>query len=189
MATTTPHIIFIFDPDFRPEVEKHSGTPVSACFQCMKCTNGCPITYAMDIMPNRLMRMIQLGLRDRVLSSSTIWICASCETCTTRCPNDIDVARVMDCLRQMSLRSKTVAEPHVPVFHQAFLEALRRTGRVHELEIIARYKLKSGNLMADARLGWEMFKRGRLKLLPKTIAGLREVRRIFDRAGEGSAEP
>lgn len=169
------------DHSFLAEIEKHSGTPVSACFHCMKCTNGCPISYAMDIVPNRLMRMIQLGLRERVLSSSTIWICASCETCTTRCPNDIDVARVMDSLRQMSLKAGSVAEPQVPMFHEAFLAALKSAGRVHELEMLARFKLKRGNLLADARLGWEMFKRGRLKLIPEDIAGLHEVRQIFER--------
>jgi heterodisulfide reductase subunit C len=174
------------DPGFRTEVERQSAAPVSACFQCMKCTNGCPVSYAMDIAPNRLMRMIQLGLRQRVLSSSTIWICASCETCTTRCPNDIDVARVMDCLRQMSLKVGIVAEPRIPIFHQAFLAALKRTGRVHELEMITRYKLKSRNLLADARLGWEMFKRGRLKLIPEGISGINEVRKIFEQAEERS---
>ena len=175
------------DPGFRADVEKRSGALVSACFHCMKCTNGCPISYAMDIVPNRLMRMIQLGLRDRVLSSSTIWICASCETCTTRCPNDIDVARVMDSLRQMSVKADTVAEPQVPMFHDAFLAALKRTGRVHELEMIARYKLKNRNLLADARLGWEMFKRGRLKLFPEKIAEVKEVRHIFEQAEERSS--
>ncbi len=172
----------LLDHGFLAKVERRSGTPVSACFHCLKCTNGCPISYAMDIVPNRLMHMIQLGLRERVLSSSIIWICASCETCTTRCPNDIDVARVMDSLRQMSLEAGSVAEPQVPMFHEAFLAALKRTGRVHELEMITRYKLKSRNLLADARLGWEMFKRGRLKLIPKNIAGLHEVRQIFEKA-------
>ena len=174
----------MLDPGFRVEVERLSGAPVSTCFQCMKCTNGCPVSYAMDIAPNRLMRMIQIGMRERVLSSSMIWICASCETCTTRCPNDIDVARVMDSLRQMSLKAKTVAEPRVPMFHNAFLAALKRTGRVHELEMISRYKIKSRNLLADARLGWEMFKRGRLKLIPEKIARLDEVREIFEQSEE-----
>ncbi|MBW2308536.1 MAG: 4Fe-4S dicluster domain-containing protein [Deltaproteobacteria bacterium] len=178
MAESNPQTFL--DPGFRAEVDKRSGTPVSACFHCIKCTNGCPISYAMDIVPNRLMRMIQLGLRHRVLSSSTIWICASCETCTTRCPNDIDVARVMDSLRQMSLKAGTVAEPQIPMFHEAFLAVVKSTGRVHELEMLVRYKLKSGNLLSDVRLGWEMFKRGRLKLIPDNIARLHEVRRIFE---------
>lgn len=171
-----------FDRDFRAEVEKHSGTPVSACFQCVKCTNGCPINYAMDIMPNRLIRMVQLGFRQRVLSSRTIWICASCETCTTRCPNDIDVARVMDTLRRMSIKSGDVAEPRVVMFHEAFLAAVKRTGRVHELEMLARFKLKTGDLLADAGLGWEMFKRGRIKLLPGRISRRHEIKRIFEQA-------
>src|SRR3990172_4909871 len=88
--------------DFLVDVEARSGQKVSACYQCRKCTNGCPLAFAMDVMPNQVMRMAQLGLGEELLGCKTIWICASCQTCTTRCPNDIDIAHLMDSLRQMS---------------------------------------------------------------------------------------
>jgi len=91
-------------PSLRKRIEELSGQKISACFQCEKCTNGCPVTFAMDIVPHKVIRLLHLGLINEVLHSDTIWVCASCETCTTRCPNDIDIARIMDTLRQMSQR-------------------------------------------------------------------------------------
>jgi len=85
MATSEDFLENI-NPAFLEEVEGGSGVKVSACFQCRKCTNGCPVTFAMDLYPDQVMRYIQLGIREPVLNSSTIWVCASCETCTTRCP-------------------------------------------------------------------------------------------------------
>lgn len=164
--------------EFLAEVESRSGVRVSACFQCEKCTSGCPVVYAMDLPPNVLVRHVQLGQRDRVLSSETIWICASCITCSTRCPNDIDLAHVMDALRRMSMEQGTVSLPHVQAFHRSFMEALATHGRIHEIELITRYKLRTGTYLEDARLGKELFVRGRVNFLPERVRGVREVREI-----------
>jgi heterodisulfide reductase subunit C len=169
------------DGSFLAEVERLSGVPVSACFHCEKCTSGCPVSYAMDLPPNILIRHIQLGQREKVLTSETIWICASCITCSTRCPNDIDLAHVMDTLRRMSVKSGTVSIPRVKAFHEAFMKAIRTHGRVHEIELIARYKIKTMSFLEDMDLGREMFTRGRIRLIPERIRGLKEVRKMVER--------
>jgi heterodisulfide reductase subunit C len=176
------------DPLIRPEcgflaaVEERCGEKVSRCYHCRKCTNGCPVAFAMDVLPNQAMRMIQLGLEDELLRSRTIWVCASCQTCTTRCPNDIDIARVMDCLRQLSQEAGVApGEPNVARFHRAFLDSIRRHGRVSELEMVAQYKLASMDLFSNAKLGWEMLKRGKLKFLPENVRDRAEIRRMFDK--------
>lgn len=169
------------DGSFLAEVERLSGVSVSACFHCEKCTSGCPVSYAMDLPPNLLIRYIQLGQREKVLASETIWICASCITCSTRCPNDIDLAHVMDILRRMSMEQGTVSLPRVRAFHEAFMRAIRANGRVHELEMIARYKFKTKSFFEDMDLGREMFARGRIRLLPEKINGRKEVREILNR--------
>ena len=87
------------------EVEKSSGENVSICYQCMKCSCGCPVTFAMDYLPNQIIHMIRIGLKDEVLKCASIWVCTSCETCTTRCPNDIDIAKIMDAMKIASLKS------------------------------------------------------------------------------------
>ena len=165
-------------------MEARSGEKVTRCYQCRKCTNGCPLAFAMDLLPNQIMHMLQLGLHDDVFSSRTIWICASCQTCTTRCPNDIDIAHLMDCLRQMSLERGAVSEERqVVTFHQAFLDSVRRHGRMFELGLALRYKLATRDFFGDVKLSWKMLKRGKLRLLPTNIKGKREVRRMFNEAG------
>jgi heterodisulfide reductase subunit C len=134
----------------------------------------------MDYKPNQIMQMVSLGMKDRVLSSKTIWVCASCYTCSTRCPNDIDIAKVMDWLRQTGTREGVPpAEKDVALFHSTFLEAIRSHGRVHELSMMARYKQKTGKWMEDFKLGWRMFAKGKLKLFPSGIRGKKEVKGFF----------
>ena len=88
---------------FVRQVEEISGQNLLACNQCGKCSAGCPVVAAMDILPSQVIRMAQLGMEE-VLESNTIWICASCLTCATRCPKGVDVPRLMEALRQISLR-------------------------------------------------------------------------------------
>ena len=163
-------------------VEARSGQKVSRCYQCRKCTNGCPVAFTLDLMPNQVMRMVQLGLGDELLRSKTIWVCASCQTCTTRCPNEIDIAHVMDTLRQMSREAGVPpGEANVVKFHKAFLDSIRRHGRVSELEMVGLYKLAARDFFSfgDTKVAWEMFKRGKLKLWPENIQGKEEVRNMF----------
>lgn len=163
-------------------VEARSGEKVSLCYQCRRCTNGCPLTFAMDFMPNQVMRLVQLGLRDEVLGANTSWVCASCQICTTRCPNDIDIAHLMDTLRQMSLEAGLpAAEEKVGKFHDAFLASVRRHGRVFELGMVLRYKLATWDLFGDANVGWKMFKSGKLHLLPANVRGKDEIRKMFEK--------
>jgi len=129
--------------------------------------------------------MAQLGLKERVLDSTTIWLCASCETCATRCPNDIDIVKVMDTLRQTALREGRTQQTKLPLFHATFLDVIKSKGKIHELMLILRYTLTSGDifkfkkLFKDMILGVKMFLRGRLAILPARIKGVAEVKRIF----------
>jgi len=138
----------------------------------------------MDIPPHKVMRSIQYGLKNPVLGSDTIWVCASCETCTTRCPNGIDIAHVMDTLRQISRREHIPAsKKDVPIFHSTFNASMKRWGRVHEMEMAALYTLKSAGLsglIKQSRLGWEMLRKGKIKFLPYRILGHKGVRNIFN---------
>ncbi|HIE52683.1 MAG TPA: heterodisulfide reductase [Armatimonadetes bacterium] len=170
---------------FLREVEEASGQKISPCYQCVKCSNGCPVNFAMDFLPHQLLRMIQVGLKEKVLQSSTIWLCASCETCTTRCPNDIDLAGLMDILRQMAVREGVpLGQENILLFHTLFLSAIRARGRLYEVGLIGRYKLRSGAWLQDLALGWEMFRRGKLKLRPSTVQSQEQIRAIFARAAE-----
>jgi heterodisulfide reductase subunit C len=88
---------------FVARVEEISGQDLLSCNQCGKCSAGCPVVAAMDLLPSQVIRMAQLGMED-VLECNTIWICASCLTCVTRCPKGVDLPRLMEALRQIALR-------------------------------------------------------------------------------------
>jgi heterodisulfide reductase subunit C len=91
---------------FLDAVERRAGTPVSACFQCHKCSTGCPVGPEMDLLSSQIMRLIHLGAEEELLQSRAIWLCASCEACSTRCPMEIEIAAVMDTLRMMAVEQK-----------------------------------------------------------------------------------
>jgi heterodisulfide reductase subunit C len=181
--------------DWLAELEKSSGESASVCYQCKTCSTGCPVAFAMDILPHQIIQMIRMGLKDRVLESSSIWLCVSCEACTTRCPNDIDVAKIIDALRIASRKSGAKrGEKRPAVFHDAVLASIKMTGRLYELGMIGVYMLKSGDmvsniksgaLMEDAKVGLKLFKGGKLKPLPERIKGRKEIKKMFKKAKRG----
>ena len=183
----------ILDPDYRllEQIEADGPFQASACFQCRKCTNGCPVTFAMDLYPDEVIRMVILGQRKTVLACQTIWVCAACETCTTRCPNDVKIAELMDCLKEMALREGVPSpQPGILALHETFLNNIKKRGRLYETTLLPAYLLKSGELLDrwnsgtwryDLKLGRQMFSKGRLPLIPKSIKGKREVRKILAR--------
>jgi len=169
-------------PDFLREVEQATGQSLSACFQCKKCTCGCPLQEDVDFHPNRILRLIQFGQRDEVLRSKTIWLCLGCETCTQRCPNGVDLAAVMDYLRYAAVvEGIEPAEPRVRKFHEAFLESIRKYGRSHEIDMIRRYKFKTGTFFDSMAMGFDMFRKGKIKLMGHKIRDLDAFRQTFDR--------
>ena len=162
--------------------ERIGGVPIQRCYHCRKCTAGCPVAFVMEYNPNKVIRMIQMGKRDEVLGSSTMWLCASCETWITRCPNEVDIARMMDVLRQMALESgKGSKEKSVLAFYEAFLSSTKSGGRLNEPVMMVNYKLKSGDLFSDMALGLDMFSKGKLSLFGPKTKDVASVRKIFER--------
>jgi heterodisulfide reductase subunit C2 len=162
--------------------KKIDGVPLQRCYHCRKCTAGCPVASYMEYNPNRVIKMIQNGQKAKVLNSSTIWLCLSCETCITRCPNQVDIARMMDALRQMAIEEGVGAqEKNVLKFHEAFLAGIKRGGRVNEPAMMVEYKLKSGDLFSDALLGVDMFMKGKLKIFSPRTKDMKSVKGIFEK--------
>lgn len=166
--------------DLEAELERRTGEKVRTCYQCKKCSAGCPVAFAMDVLPHEVMGLVRYGQEERLLGCSTIWLCAACETCTTRCPNEIDIARVMDGMRQVALeRGVEAAEPEVEDMHRAFLGGIRYTGKTNEPVLIGVYKALTGKLFDDMGLAAVMLLKGKVKMLPRTVRDRRSVRRIF----------
>ena len=173
------------DLSFAREVKDKSQAHLERCYQCVACSSGCPVAFAMDYAPHQVLRMTQLGLKDRVLGSTTIWLCASCETCATRCPNEIDIVRVMDTLRQIAIREGRTEQTKLPLFHNTFLDGIKSNGRIPELMLILRYTISSGDifkfkkLFKDAIMGAQMFLKGKLLIVPHRIKGVGDIKHIF----------
>jgi heterodisulfide reductase subunit C2 len=170
------------DTRFLEEVKNRSGENLSLCYQCLKCTAGCPTAPHMDFRPNTLIRMIQMGRKEAVLRSHAIWFCVSCETCGTRCPNEIDIGVLMDALREMAIEEKVpAAEKNIHLLHETFIRSIRRGGRVHEATMLMEYKLRSRDFLTDLGPGLKMFLKGKIPVFPDLIKGRKDIQRIFDR--------
>src|SRR5208337_448321 len=137
--------VFLNSSSVVPLVEFLAHTRICDCYQCGKCTAGCPMAAGMDTPPSRLIRLLQLGHAKRALEAQAIWQCVSCQTCATRCPKSVDCAGVMDALRQLSAE-RGVATPEqqrTVLFQKTFLRNIRRNGRLNELELIADFKIST----------------------------------------------
>ena len=171
---------------FIEQVSELSHQNVRRCYYCLRCSAGCPAAYAMEYAPAQMLRLVQLGQKEALLSSSAIWLCIGCETCGTRCPNEIHAGAVIDVLRHMALtEGVSPAEPSVYKLHEAFLDSIRTWGRLHELTMILQHKLTSRDLFSNLDMGLDMFLKGKIHPLPKRIKGMEEVKALFEMKDEG----
>jgi heterodisulfide reductase subunit C len=139
----------------------------------------------MDVSASQVMRLIHLGAEREVLESRSIWLCVSCETCTTRCPMGIDIAGVMDILRIMAVERKVdLPDARVEAFNRSFLRSVRRHGRVYEMGMLTAYKLRSRDLFSDLDKAPKLLAKKKLSLLPSRSAASSKVREVFERADE-----
>jgi heterodisulfide reductase subunit C len=168
------------------EVRAAGGASPMSCLQCAKCTSGCPVASRADLRPHELIRMVQLDQRRTVLGSRFIWECTSCQTCTTRCPQKVDLAAMNDALRAMSVAAGLVAPgTAVPTFNRVFLQSVRKRGRTHELGLMAAFKLRTLRLFADMGKAPMMFAKGKLSLFGPRVRGKAERQAMFRRASGG----
>ena len=163
-------------------VEEMSDVDLSVCYQCKKCTSGCPVANITESPPSEIVRRLHLGAGNELLGSDLVWLCLSCETCTARCPMDIDVASVMDALRALALeRGASLPESDIPLFNRVFLKTLKTFGRLYELPMLAAYKIRTRTFMKDTDKFPTMLEKGKIALLPPSGADKRAVKRIFIR--------
>lgn len=171
---------------FVDRVIAESGQDIRQCYQCAKCSGGCPGSSAMDYPPNQIIRMLMLGMREEVLKSQTIWVCMGCNTCTTRCIRDIEVAGVMDILRQEAIRAGYVDNAeYVMSFNESFLWTVRSFGRLFETGMAMMNNMKTGNFMKDMQFGLPLMLKGKTSLFPHRIKGRKEIKNIFEKTIQG----
>lgn len=166
-------------------VQEKANVNLSACYQCKKCSIGCPVADRIESPPSEIIRRLQLGAGDELLQTDLIWTCLSCETCFARCPNQINFAAIIDALKSIALE-KGVAKPEgdAPLFNRLFLNTVKSYGRAYDLQFIAMYKLGTGNLKQDMDKFPAMLKKGKMAILPPSGADKGKVKRIFKKAAQ-----
>jgi heterodisulfide reductase subunit C len=170
---------------FLAEVDALSGQQVELCYHCHTCSAGCLVSAAMPHGPDRVLRLIELGERGAALAAPDIWLCVGCETCTARCPNGIDVARVMDTLRHLSLAMGATRETRrLRLFHDIYMQVVRYTGRSSEALMLGLYKVLGLDLFSDLGAGLQLVLRGKIPIIPDVIAERKQVERLFAAARE-----
>ncbi len=180
------------------EVMDSSGQNLFACYQCRRCAAGCPVGDETGVTPDRLIRMIILGEREKALNNLLVWKCVACYTCGTRCPNNIQTAKINEILKQMSKEAHfEPILPKIAAFHDAFLRSTSHFGRVNELEFMGLYamhnaksELKHGGgwkaiadeIINKAKLGILMIKKKRMHLRLEKTKKLSEIKRLYKKA-------
>ena len=161
------------------------------CYQCGKCSAGCPVAADADMMPRQVMRHLQLGQAEPILKSNMPWLCAGCGMCLARCPQEIDLPSVMLACRRETKRAGSPAVSEVNRFNDLFIDGLRQTGTSNEAVLAMRYNLTTGHLLQDALSAPKMMKRGMLDLHGMRASKNEEVAAIIDkaRAAEQNADP
>jgi heterodisulfide reductase subunit C2 len=161
-------------------VEDISGIEISTCLQCKKCSNGCAVKGMTKVSPSEIIRKLQFDSKADIFESDLIWMCASCETCFSRCPMKINMAAVMDALRILSVKNNTTKpKSNVAHFNKAFLKTVEMFGRTYDLGMIAAYKLRTSSYLQDTDKFPMMLRKGKIALLPSFKADKKYVKRIF----------
>jgi heterodisulfide reductase subunit C len=174
--------------DFIKEVmQMQGGENILDCIQCGICAGSCPTRFAMDYSPMQIIKMIHLGMRDEVLSSSTIWICSSCYTCATRCPRGIDITNLMMSLRNLAIQKNAVTENETKLrFHKSFLEIISKYGRLYEPELYIKILKKSDlrSLFKSAALGLRLWRKQKLSLRIPRIKETKDLANMVEKIGK-----
>ena len=173
---------FRINSDLAQRIQEELGQNVYLCYQCVKCTSGCPFGKYFDWQPNQIMRAVQLGQEDIALEAQTPWLCASCQTCTTRCPQDLDIAAIMDFLTREALdRGIDPPVPEVDNMNKAFLREVRLWGRSYELGLIAELKLRNIRthpITEDLDMGIKMIAKNKFPFFPTFARPPRKVKPV-----------
>ena len=170
------------NPELARRIQDELGQNVYLCYQCVKCSSGCPVAEFFDWQPNQIMRALQLGQEDIALESETPWLCASCQTCTTRCPQDLDIAGIMEWLTREALK-RGIKPPvtEVKIFNDAFMREVRIWGRAYEPGLMVEMKLRDpGSMFDDIDLYTRMLKKMKVSFIPSFGRPSRNVKPVPD---------
>jgi heterodisulfide reductase subunit C len=165
-------------------IRRGAGINAYKCYQCKRCTAGCPVAGYAGLHPAQIVRAVQLGDLDSIMADKFIWLCTGCQTCSTRCPQEIDVAGIMDELRILAYEHDLVRKdaPFAGILKYN-ADSFKRWGRMYELELLARDKLtRPSSMTDDLVLGVKMVAKGKIGFLPSTGGDRAQMKRMVEAA-------
>lgn len=161
------------------------GESIKKCIQCGTCTGSCPVSYTMDITPRELIALFRAGEIETILSSRTIWICASCYACTVRCPQDVRLTDIMYALKRLAIDNE-IFPRRFPVhsLSKSFVGYTNRFGRSYEPGLIVSYSLKTNPLKLFGMIPMflRLLSKGRIGIFPKRIKSRKNFKKILKEA-------
>ncbi len=169
-------------------IAARAGVKLHECYQCGKCTAGCPMAHAMDLMPRQLVRYMQLGRMEEILGSKSVWLCASCHTCVERCPHSIDIPSLMELSRQAAKARGRVGVKTVDMFSGIFMQNVKMFGKSHEALMEGVYNVTTGRFMQDMENVPHMLKNKMVGIEPHTTNNPEEIKALIERALEMGGE-
>lgn len=171
-------------PGFGREVMSVPGCEqLDDCIQCGTCSGVCPLSVYMDHTPRQIMELTRSDFKHEVLSSNTIWLCASCYACTSECPQQIRITDIIYELKQQAIQEGLYPKRFpIPVLAQEFTRMVRKNGRITELILVMKLFLKTNPLDAlkDWRMGIDLQKTGRISIKPERIKRRNELATMLD---------
>lgn len=163
------------------------GEKIKTCIQCGTCSGSCPTSYAMDYTPREIIASLRAGMLDKVLRSNTVWLCASCYSCTVRCPSGIKLTDIMYELKRLGIEFGLYPKgAKAPVLSKAFLSVVDRFGRNAETALLSAFYLRTNPLgmFKALPLSWQLYRSGRLALFPERIRGQGDLAKMLRAARE-----
>jgi heterodisulfide reductase subunit C len=159
---------------------------VKRCIQCGTCTGSCPVSWAMEDTPRKVLGLIRAGMRERVVDSMAIWTCASCYYCAARCPQNIPITEVMYALKRRAIRENREKSRNAQALSREFVKVVRKYGRNHETSLMARFLMRTRPFTAyrEIPIGLTLMRQGRLPLAARPIRDIESLRRIMAKAEE-----
>ena len=152
--------------DFTELIKESKDKDINHCFQCRRCTSGCPVVDLMELTPAQVIHAVRLGLKDLVLNSNTYWLCINCGACTTRCPQEVDILKVMDSLASIAINEGIKPkEKDIAAFFKTGIATIERFGVMYELGIGSMLKISSKDF-SDMGMALRMLAKGKVEILP-----------------------
>lgn len=181
--------------------ENESGSPdpmaavqekVQACMQCGTCTGSCANSFAMDLTPRQLWRLVQLGQKEDIFKSQTFYLCSACYYCTLRCPRGLPLTETISALKRLAAAEGIQKYRQSSNFYRTFMTTVRRYGRLREMEFMNRYFLSMKNPFFPLKfvsMGLKLMKKRKVPLQAPRLLGEGRFDRLFKKVEELEAKP